>query len=144
MKIEDIIELWEKDSTIDKTELADESLIIPKLHNKYYRILIEERMTLKSLESKMKQLRLLKYEFYTQGPNDLSREKGWTIPPKGLILKSDIPMYMDGDKDMIDMVLRIDLQKEKIDFLESIIKSVMNRNFIIKSAIEWIKFSMGG
>lgn len=143
MGIEEIMELWEKDTKIDKTELGDESLNVPKLHSKYYNILIKERLTLRKLESDLRQLKLDKYEFFTQGPNEDTRDKGWRLPPKGMIMKSDIPMYMEADKDMIDLGLKIGLQQEKIEFLESIIKTIINRNFVIKNALDWQKFIMG-
>ena len=38
MKIEDIMEMWNKDSKIDETELATESSNIPVIHNKYLKI----------------------------------------------------------------------------------------------------------
>lgn len=135
--------LWESDTKIDKTELGDEALTIPKLHSKYYNILIKERLLLRKLESEMKQLKLDKFEFLTQGPNEETKQKGWKLPPRGMILKGDIPMYIDADQDMINLSLKIGMQHEKIDFLDSIIKTIINRNFIIKNVIEWQKFTMG-
>jgi Recombination, repair and ssDNA binding protein UvsY len=143
MQIDEIMVLWEKDTVIDKTELDDESLNIPKLHSKYYNILIKEKLYLRKLEAELKQLRLDKYEFLTQGPNEDTKDKGWRLPPKGMILKSDIPMYMDADQDMVDLTLKIGLQQEKIDFLDSIIKTIINRNFVIKNVLDWQKFTMG-
>lgn len=143
MNIEEIMALWEEDTKIDKTELGDESTRIPKLHSKYYNILIKERLQLRKLEAEYKQLRLDKYEFFTQGPNEDTRDKGWRLPPKGMILKADIPMYMDADQDVVDLTLKMGLQNEKIDFLDSIIKTIINRNFVIKNAIDWQKFTMG-
>ena len=66
MKIEEITSQWKDDSVIDKTELGDEAIKIPKLHHKYYQILISEKLLLRSQEAEMKQLKLDKYEFYTQ------------------------------------------------------------------------------
>jgi hypothetical protein len=60
-----------------------------------------------------------------------------------MILKGDIPMYLDADDDVINLSLRIGLQQEKVDLLDSIIKTIINRGFLIKSAIEWQKFTMG-
>jgi hypothetical protein len=65
------------------------------------------------------------------------------MPPKGMIIKADIPMYMDADDDIIKMNLKIGYQQEKVEFLESIIKSLVNRGFQIKAAIEWQRFTMG-
>lgn len=142
MKLEEIYELWQKDAEIDRTELGDEAIKIPKLHHKYYQLYTAERMLLKKYESELKQLKLAKYEFYTMGPSDETPED-WKLPPRGMILKSDIPMYMEADVDLINMSLKIGLQQEKVELLESIIKSLTNRGFQIKSAIEWTKFTMG-
>ena len=143
MKVEEILESWKEDSVIDKTELGDEAMKIAKLHHKYYQILINERCILRSFESDMKKLKLAKYEFYTQGPDEETKQKGWKLPAKGLILKADIPMYMDADEDIVKLSLRIGLQQEKIDLLESIIKTVMNRGYNLKVALEWQRFING-
>jgi hypothetical protein len=144
MTIDEIITLWNDDVNIDQTELSSESLKIPKLHNKYYQILINEKLLLKKLEIDFKKLKLEKYEFYTQGPNEETNKKGWELPAKGIILKSDIPLYMEADEDLCTIILKISYQQEKIECLESIIKSIMNRGYLIKNAIEWQKFTMGG
>ena len=39
--------------------------------------------------------------------------------------------------------MRIVMQKEKLDFLEEVIKNLNQRNFQIKNAIEWRKFTQG-
>jgi hypothetical protein len=143
MKLEDILELWKEDSNIDKTDLGEEAVKIPKLHNKYYQIYVHEKIVLRSYEADMKKLKLEKYEFFTQGHTEETRSKMWELPARGLILKADIPMYMDADKELIKLSLKIGVQQEKTDFLESIIKSLTNRGFQIKSAIDWYKFTMG-
>jgi hypothetical protein len=52
-------------------------------------------------------------------------------------------MYIEADEDIIKLSLKIGVQQEKIDFLESIIKTIINRGYNIKSAIEFIKFTNG-
>ena len=84
-----------------------------------------------------------KFEFLTQRPSDETKEKGWRLPPRGMILKADIPMYMDADQDIVNLSLKIGMQQEKIEFLESIIRTIINRGYIIKNAIDWQKFTMG-
>lgn len=144
MNFESLFSEWEKDADIDKTDLANEALKIPKLHHKYYRLLVTEKSRLKKLESEYKKLRLEKTEFFTQGHDDETRTKGWKLPAKGIIIKSDIPMYLDADQDLIDVSLQIGIQQEKVEFLESIIKTLNNRGYIIKTAVEFIRFTMGG
>ena len=59
------------------------------------------------------------------------------------ILKQDLDMYIHSDSDITKVDDRITLQKEKVDYLASIIKSVSGRGWEIKNAIEWRKFTSG-
>lgn len=144
MNIEKILEEWQVDAKMDRTNLAHEAVIIPQLHHKYFKLLVSERLLLRKLEADMKNLKLDKHEFYTQGHTKETQDKGWVLPPKGMILKADLPMYMDADKEIVELNLRLGYQMEKIELLDSIIKMIMNRNFQIKSAIDWTKFEHGG
>lgn len=144
MKFEDIFDEWKRDSEIDQTDLGNESLRIPKLHHKYYMLLLAERSSLRKLEAQMKQLKLSKYEFYSQGHTEETKKLGWELPPRGIILKADIPMYLEADKDIIDLSLKIGVQGEKVDFLDSILKSLQTRNFLIKNAIDFLRWTNGG
>jgi hypothetical protein len=143
MKLEAIYEEWSKDSEIDMTDLGNEAIKIPKLHHKYFQVYSSEKLLLRKYEAEMKTLKLSKYEFYTQGPSKETQEKGWILPARGMILKQEMPMYLEGDQDIINLSLRIGMQQEKVELLESIIKSLTNRGFQIKSAIDWNKFTMG-
>jgi hypothetical protein len=70
------------------------------------------------------------------------KANGWE-PFRLNVLKSDIPMYIEADQDIIKTNLRIAMQQEKVDSLESIIRSINNRGFLIKNAIEYEKFKVG-
>jgi len=145
MTLDEIFEEWDKDSTVDPTELGNAALDLAKLHHKYYRMFSRERLLLKKLESDLKVLKREKAEFYVDGPTKEQIDMGWELPPKGKIrVKSDVPVYVDSDNDIIAMNLKIAYQQEKVDLLESIIKLISNRGFQIKSAIEWEKFKVGG
>lgn len=144
MKLEDIQAAWEQDSKIDRTELGEESLKIPQLHSKYFNMYSQEKLLLRKLEADCKTLQRLKHEYYTGviSEEDLD-EQGWE-PFMLKILRTDLGLYLDSDKDMQTIQLRIEMQKEKVEFLESAIKSLTNRGFQIKNAIEWTRFQMGG
>ena len=143
MKLESIFELWDQDSKIRREDLSEESLKISTLHSKYHKIYTQERLTLRKYEHELKQLKLDKYEFYTQGPTKETMDKGWQLPPIGKVIRSDVDKYMDADKDIIQLALKIGVQHEKIELLESILKTIHNRGFQIKNAIDWIKFTSG-
>lgn len=143
MQLDQILELWRKDSELDRTELGEEALKIPTLHSKYYTIYSTERLLLRKLEQEQKVQLKLKTEYYN-GTLDYEelKEQGWE-PCQLKILRADIPQYIDADKDVIDLNLRIAYQKEKVDLLDNIIRSLQSRGYNIRAAIDWEKFKMG-
>ena len=144
MKLEDILAEWEKDSKIDNTELAEESLKIPQLHSKYYKMFLVERLLLKKLRSEYKQLYRIKFEYYNGTIDDEElKERCWE-PFALKVLKADLSVYIDADSDLIIATNKIDIQEEKVSFLESAIKSLTARGYNIKSAIDWYKWTQGG
>jgi len=50
MKFEEIQKLWTHDCPIDDTELAQESVKIPQLHNKYLILYSNEKLKFKELK----------------------------------------------------------------------------------------------
>jgi hypothetical protein len=143
MKLDDIMSHWEKDSSFDRTELGEESLKTPKLHQKYYKIYVQERLQLQKLESEYKELYKLKFEYFMGSiADDDLKEHGWHPNPLK-ILRQDMPMHMDADQDIIAISLRMGLQNEKIDYVKSILSMINNRGFQIKNAIDFEKFKNG-
>ena len=132
-----------KDMPIDDTELDLESLKTPQLHNKYLNIFHDERLVLRKLETEYKSLLRIKWEYYTGKIDDETLvEYGWEPFPLK-ILKNDIPMYLDSDEDLILIQNKTAYQKEKVSYLESLLKSINNRQWSIRGAIDWRKFISG-
>jgi hypothetical protein len=135
--------MWAKDSEIDQTNVSGESANIPKLHNKYFRVYMEEGMKLKQLRAKYKQLKLLKEQYY-RGELDITelQQYGWEPQPLK-ILRTDISTYIDADQDMINLSLKVGMIEEKVNYLEAIIKMISNRGFQLKTIVDWERFRTG-
>lgn len=145
MKLEDIQKEWENDAPINQLDLVGESLRIPKLHEKYYKIFIGEIARLTQMQHILKTMELGKFELYTEGPHsEVPQEwKNREGAAKGRIMKTAVQPYLDADVDLIDMRMKLALQKEKANFVESIIKGLRDRQFTIKNAIDMMKFQSG-
>jgi hypothetical protein len=143
MKLEDIQNLWFEDCKIEDDMLDEEALKIPRLHQKYYKIYTTERLLLKKLQADLKIFQQLKYEYYSgeMAQEDLA-ERGWE-PFYKKVLKADIQRYVDSDKEIIERTLKIAHQQEKVEFCDNIIRSLRDRGFLIKNAIDWRKFTNG-
>ena len=69
-------------------------------------------------------------------------DRGWE-QINTIILKQDMNVHIDSNQTWIDNNLKLAYQKEKVDFLEAIIKSLNNRGFNINAAVSWEKFKVG-
>lgn len=143
MTLEEINEMWAVDAKMNEIDLGNEALKIPKLHNKYYKLYVNEMLRLKKLKANLKELEMAKYEYYTgtMAEEDL-KARGWRPNPLK-IMKAEVSRYIDSDKDIIEMSLKIDYFTQTALYLEDIVKQINNRNFLIRSAIDWAKFQSG-
>ena len=143
MKLEDIQELWNKDSEIDYTELGTESIRIPLIHDKYLKIFTDERIRLKGVEFELSKMVRTKTEYYSgkMSQEELERH-GWE-QYLGRLLKNEIANYIESDDDVIKLKQQLVILQEKITYLDSVIKMINNRGFQIKNALDWLKFSHG-
>ena len=143
MKVEDIVSQWDKDCRIDETELGEESTKIPVVHNKYLKIYMGENAQLKRMFAQRNKLKRTLIEYYLGEMTQEELEEMGRDQFYKKILKNEVEMYIESDDLFIDINLKISLQQEKVSYLESILKSINNRGFQIKNAIDWLKFTNG-
>jgi hypothetical protein len=143
MTLDQMMEEWRKDSSVDATELGNESLKIPELHSKYLKIYFDERRKLKALEFQSKDLYLKKYEYYNGKMSQEELDELEWEPFVKRLMKNEVDLYLQSDKDIITGNIKVVNQQEKLNFLEEVLKNINQRNFQIKNAIEWKKFTNG-
>ena len=143
MNIESLRTMVQSDLEIDESNLHTESIKTPQLHNKYLVFYQNSKLELEKLELEEKILKKDKWLYYTGkiGQDDLE-SYGW-VPFDYNILKTDVPMFIDADKDIQKIRAKNSLQRMLVDYLENVIKIITGRQWSIKSAIEWIKFTQG-
>ena len=143
MKFEEIQKLWSGDCEIDETELSQESVKIPQLHNKYLILFHDERLRFRTMKFDHSKLLKVKREYFS-GRMDATELEAYDWEPfQYKLLKADIQEYIDADDDIIEGKKKISLQEEKVDYLEAIVKGLSNRGYLIKNAIDWKRFTEG-
>jgi len=144
MEFERIKKMAEEDTRIDGIELDIESIKIPQLHNKYLNLLQDEKLVLRKLMSEQSKLYRIKWEYYNgKLDKETLDEYGWE-PFQLSILKKDINIYLESDKELSLIRDRVVFQEVKLEFLEEILKELNTRHWKIRNAIEWRKFTSGG
>jgi hypothetical protein len=140
MNIDEIQTLWEEDSKIDPDNLHQESLKIPSLHAKYYKIYNNIILLKKLEENKYKILRKERWLYYSgKAEPDVYKEN----PFDHKVLKPDLDKYMDADSDLLKITSKIEYYQSMINYLDSILKTILNRTYQIKNAIEYMRFTAG-
>lgn len=146
MKLSEIQTMWQKDCQIDDTKLDVELLKIPNLHSKYFGFYNDECLQQKKFYYEKKRLLKLKTIYYAgKMSQEELEELGWE-PFMFKIVKGYEPRietYLAGDNDLIKADEKLDYIKQKVDFLESIIKSLNTRGYNLRAAIDFLRFTMG-
>jgi hypothetical protein len=144
VKIDELMEEWSKDSAIDDTEPSRETAKIPNLHSKYLRILTHHRLIVRKLQSDYSNLKSVKWEYYKgdlNNPEDLEKY-GWQ-PMAKTILRQDIPMHLDSDTELNNILLKKVIHEEIVDFCTSVLKEIHNRTYQLGNIIKWETFTGG-
>jgi len=141
MNLEQIQEMWQKDSVIDPDNLHDESLKIPQLHSKYYTIYNTITLLREKARESYNRIRLERHNYYTgKAPAETYVEDPF---PYKVREKDAIQRHMDADEKMSTITMKIKYYDVTLKFLEEIIRNVSNRTYQIKNAIEWQQFQSG-
>jgi len=139
----ELYDMVTQDLEFDKTELDTESLKTPQLHNKYLILFSQEKLKLEQVLSEKKISRRDKWLYYTGKMSEEElKEKGWESCNL-VILKTDVDRFIDSDIDIIKLEARVTLQREMVNYIENVIKIISNRQWNIRAALDWIKFTQG-
>jgi hypothetical protein len=141
MNLEQIQEIWEKDSHIDPDNLHDESLKIPQLHSKYYNIYNTISLLREKARETYNKVRLERYNYYTgKAPAEVYVEEPFPYKVRD---KEALQRHMDADERLNKIDMKIRYYDTTLKFIEEIIRMISNRTYQIKNSIEWHRFQSG-
>ena len=143
MKFEEIQYQWTLDCVMDETELSQESIKIPQLHNKYLIFYSNEKLKFKEIKYLFAGLIKRKRDYYSGRMTAKELEMADWEPFQLKLLKADVQEYIDADDNVIESKKILALQEEKVDYLEAIVKGLSTRGYLIKNAIDWKRFTEG-
>lgn len=143
MKFEELKNLWEEDSKIDSQALDTEALRIPRLHSKWYNILIDCKIDFKKNELAFAKEKVQAKNYYNGDYNE-NDKRFKDLGHQNRKLKSeDMNDFVSADSDIQKIKLQMYLSQEKIEFILNVLKQINDRGFQISNAIKWRKFMNG-
>ena len=130
----------QNDLRINDEHLDTESLKNQEIKAKYLDHKSRYELLLFKAKGDYKRLYREKWEYYG-GKADA---KIYATKPFDLkVLKTDLSVYITADEEIIDAENKIGYLETVVDYIKGVIKSVDNRGWDIKNAIEWKKFEAG-
>lgn len=135
---------WEEDSKIDRKQLDNESINIPRLHSKWYNILVDCKIEHKKIELAFAKEKINAKSYYSGDyTQEDKRFKSLGHQHRKLKNNEDMNDYVSADADMQKIKLKLFLAEEKIEFVLNVLNQINNRSFQIANAIKWAKFMEG-
>lgn len=133
----------EVDLKIDESDLGSESLRTPQLHNKYLMLLMRLKNKKDKIENEYKVLEKNKWLYYTgKMSEEQQKELGWE-PFDLNILRTDVDRILYADSELIELQNKVNEINRIINYVEDIVKIISNRQWSIRAAIDWMKFTNG-
>jgi len=130
----------QKDLKVDDEHLDTESLKNQEIKATYLDHKSRYELLLYRAKGDYKRLYREKWEYYG-GKADA---KIYASKPFDLkVLKTDLSVYITSDEEVINAENKIGYLETVVDYIKGVIKSVDNRGWDIKNAIEWKKFEAG-
>ena len=130
----------QRDLKVDNEHLDTESLKNQEIKATYLDHKTRYELLLYRAKGDYKRLYREKWEYYG-GKADA---KIYASKPFDLkVLKTDLAVYITSDEEIINAENKVGYLETVVDYIKGVIKSVDNRGWDIKNAIEWKKFEAG-
>ena len=143
MNLSDYRSMAQDDLLIDETQLDTESSRTPQIHSKYLNFLMDEKLRLAKIQGDFKVMKKKKWLYYTcKISEEELQEENWE-PFELTVLKTDIDKFLEADDDLQLISSKIKYSEIVVEYLESVIKIINNRQWNIRSVIDWLKFTNG-
>lgn len=144
MKLDDILVMWEADSSIDDNHLGEASTKTAKLHAKYLKLLIDAKLRKTKIDMDYSALRRTKIRYYRgELTRDELKEHGWEPWQYNKPLKAEMDEFLKGDTDLSVYQARLDLIETHVYAIESIMTQIKQRDFQLSNGIKWKQFLAG-
>ena len=147
MNIEQVLEMWKKDSIIDDLKLDDTTIKMARIHSKYLELITIAKIRRKKKDLDYKTLLKNKWLYYN---GKLSKEEidiyKWKYDPFGGLnkpLKGDMNYYYNSDIDIQKAQAALEYDKVLIETLEEIMSTIRWRHQNIGNIIKWRSFEAG-
>jgi hypothetical protein len=133
LSIAQLKERANKDTELDHNKLDMYSVRLPKKLSDWNQILLDEQLFYERKEFEYNILKKKKWEHYLHNYQYAVERRG-----------GEIDVYINSDPELIVIKEKLSISKDKLNFIEGIIRTLQGTGYQIKNYIDWQKFQNGG
>lgn len=142
-KLEELLEMWNKDSIIDDSKIKLELVNIPKLHAKYIKVLNEHKLASIKTKFDYDKMKSIRSEYYLGHLDQETLEAyGWDQFDIH-VSKAGLEKYINSDENLIKLLQKKTYHDQAVFTCESILNEIKSRTWQLKSLIDYEKFLSG-
>lgn len=144
IQLDELKSQWATDCIIDPHRLDESSIRTANLHQKYLDILTDYKLRYFKLEKKYLSMKGTRSRYYMgQMTKAELAEMSWDQYQYKTPLKSELERLLETDSLLLDIQDQQSYIKFCLEYVEDIMKSLRERGWQIRNAIEWRKFEAG-
>lgn len=144
IQLDDLKAFWAVDCNIDPNKLDEASIRTANLHQKYLDILTDYKLRVFKLEKEYLRVKGLRSRYYMgQMTKEELKELDWDQYQYKTPLKSELERLLETDSYLLDIRDKQSYITFCFEYVEDILKSLRERGWQIRNAIEWRKFEAG-
>lgn len=134
-----LLEEWDKDSVIDRTQPEKSSADNMSHHAKYLRIHARNKLNIEEADQEYKDMKRLRSAHYdgTLLPEEL-KARGWNVylgkSPKTITQREEL---LETDPLLMEILKRKKVYETIVQAAEFILKEINSRHYSIKAYMEW-------
>jgi hypothetical protein len=140
----ELMETWEKDCRIDRTDLMSVMYSHPILHSRYLTHLMEFKVALRKYALKYQSTRLIRQRYFN---GELTKEElnqyGWVQYLFKKPMKAEMESLLDASSDLQELQEKSLYIENMVQACESILKDINSRYFLFRGIIDYEKFQAG-
>ena len=143
VKIDALMDEWSEDTVIDSTNVDLELLKIGHLHSKYLNIMSYHRHVVRKTEADYKDMKEIRRE-YIEGKSDKEtlEQYGWEqFQGNPISMRTAQESKLEHDPVLTKILLKKVAHEEIVSFCESVLRSLNNRSWDLKSYVDYQKWA---
>jgi len=144
LHLEQLKQEWSKDCQIDSDHLDESAIRTANLHQKYLDILTEYKLRIFKLEKEFLTMKGIRAKYYMgQMSKDELLEYEWEQYQFKTPLKSELERLLETDTILLNIQDKQSYINFCFEYVGEVMKSLKDRVWQIRAAIDWKKFESG-